>query len=159
MNGLLMRASLDQIDKKILAELQRNARLSHQELSERVGLTPTPCARRIRNLEQAGVINGYSANIDEAGMGFGFSVFVSVRLDHQVDDRLLNFEREIGLMPEVVDCWLMTGNRDYLLRIAVADLNEFEQFLTRCLTKVDGVASIESSIPIRRVKHQVARLF
>lgn len=154
-----MPASLDQIDKKILAELQRNARLSHQELSERVGLTPTPCARRIRNLEKAGIINGYAANIDEAGMGFGFSVFVSVRLDHQIDDRLINFEREIGLMPEVVDCWLMTGNRDYLLRIAVADLTEFEQFLTQNLTRVDGVASIESSIPIRRVKHQVARLF
>lgn len=149
---------MDQIDKKILAELQRNARLSHQELSERVGLTPTPCARRIRNLEKAGVINGYSANIDEAEAGFGFSVFVSVRLDHQVDDRLLNFEREISLMPEVLDCWLMTGNRDYLLRLAVVDLNEFERFLTGRLTKIDGVASIESSIPIRRVKQQMARL-
>lgn len=154
-----MKDSIDQIDKKILVELQRNARLSHQELSDRVDLTPTPCARRIRNLEKAGIITGYSANIDESGVGFAFSVFVSVRLDHQVDDRLLNFEREIGLMPEVVDCWLMTGNRDYLLRIAVADLNEFERFLTGNLTKVEGVASIESSIPIRRVKQQMARLF
>jgi len=153
-----MQGSLDQIDKKILAELQQNARLSHQELSERVGLTPTPCARRIRNLEKSGIIEGYSANIDEAGVGFGFSVFVSVRLDHQVDDRLLNFEREITLMPEVIDCWLMTGNRDYMLRIAVADMVEFERFMSGRLTKVDGVASIESSIPIRRVKQQMARL-
>jgi len=149
---------MDQIDKKILAELQRNARLSHQELSERVGLTATPCARRVRNLEKSGVITGYSASIEESRIGFAFSVFVSVRLDHQIDDRLLNFEREVSIMPEVVDCWLMTGNRDYLMRVAVSDLNEFEQFLTGRLTKVEGVASIESSIPIRRVKQQMARL-
>ncbi|OED38971.1 AsnC family transcriptional regulator [Chromatiales bacterium (ex Bugula neritina AB1)] len=154
-----MRFELDATDKKILVELQGNARVSHQELSERVGLTPTPCARRIRILEKAGVITGYSANIDETAVGFGFSVFVSVQLDHQIDDRLINFEREIKLMREVVDCWLMTGKRDYLLRIAVVDLHEFERFLTGRLTKVAGVASIESSIPIRRVKQQMARLF
>ena len=139
--------SLDQIDKKILAELQKNARLSHLELSDRVGLTPTPCARRIRNLEKSGIITGYSASIDEAGVGFAFSVFVSVRLDHQVDDRLLNFEREITLMPEVIDCWLMTGNRDYMLRLAVADLNEFERFLTGRLTKVEGCLLYTSPSP------------
>jgi Lrp/AsnC family leucine-responsive transcriptional regulator len=149
---------LDSIDRKILASLQQDARLTHQELSERVGLSPTPCARRIRNLEAAGVITGYSANIDEAKLGFGFSVFVSVQLDRQIDDRLINFEREITLLPQVMDCWLMTGNRDYLLRIAVADLMEFENFLTGRLTKIEGVASIESSIPIRRVKGQMARL-
>jgi len=150
---------LDQIDHKILTELQADARLTHQELSERVGLSPTPCARRIRNLETSGVITGYSANIDESKLGFGFSVFVSVQLDRQIDDRLINFEREVSLLPQVMDCWLMTGNRDYLLRIAVADLLEFERFLTGRLTKVEGVASIESSIPIRRVKGQMARLY
>lgn len=149
---------LDQIDHKILGELQRDGRLSHQDLSERVGLSPTPCARRVRNLEANGVITGYSANIDEAKLGYGFTVFVSVQLDRQIDDRLINFEREIALLPQVIDCWLMTGNRDYLLRIAVVDLLEFEQFLTGRLTKVEGVASIESSIPIRRVKGQMARL-
>lgn len=153
-----MATRLDQIDKNILAELQRDGRLSQHDLGERVGLSPTACARRIRNLEKAKIINGYSANIDETALGFGFSVFVSVQLDHQIDDRLLSFEREVNLMPEVVDCWLMTGNRDYLLRIAVIDLHEFERFLTGRLTKIDGVASIESSIPIRRVKEQRARL-
>lgn len=153
-----MAISLDKIDKKILTELQKNARLSNQELSERVGLSATPCARRIRNLEKSGVIKGYAANIDETLTGFGFAVFVSVQLDRQIDDRLHRFESEIEQMPEVSDCWLMTGNRDYLLRITLADLTEFEHFLTGRLTKIPGVASIESSIPIRRVKEQMARI-
>ena len=110
-------------------------------------------------MEAEGLIAGYSARIDEAKMGFGFSVFVSVRLDQQVDSRLQDFERSVRDMTEVVDCWLMTGSFDYLLRVAVADLNEFESFLTGRLTKVAGVASLESSIPIRRVKDAHSRLY
>lgn len=149
---------MDEIDQRILRELQADARLSHQELGERVGLSPSPCARRIRRLEADGVIKGYSAQIDEAKMGFGFSVFVSVRLDQQVDGRLEEFEGNVRRYSEIVDCWLMTGSFDYLLRVAVADLDEFETFLTGRLTKIPGVASIESSIPIRRVKNQISRL-
>lgn len=149
---------MDSIDHKIIAALQNDARLSHHELAERVGLTASPCARRIRKLEEAGVIRGYSARIDEARMGFGFSVFVSVRLDQQIDSRMSEFERSIAACSEVVDCWLMTGSFDYLLRVAVADLAEFETFLTGRLTRSAGVASIESSIPIRRVKDQNSRL-
>ena len=149
---------MDAIDLKILTELQRDARLSNYDLSERVGLSASPCSRRIRKLEEAGVIEGYSARIDEAAMGFGFSVFVSVRLDRQVDARLQEFESAIGVCLEVVDCWLMTGSFDYLLRIAVRDLKEFENFLTSRLTKIPGVASIESSIPIRRLKNANSRL-
>lgn len=148
---------LDTIDRNILAELQRNARLTHQELGARVGLSPSPCARRVRALQDKGVILGYIAEIDEGKLGKGFSVFISVKLDHQIDDRLVNFERAVSRFPEVMDCWLMTGNRDYLLRVAVSDLSEYERFLTGHLTKVDGVASIESSIPIRRVKGSSAR--
>lgn len=153
-----MTTEIDAIDRRILAELQREGRLTHQELSERVGLSPTPCARRLRNLEEKGYISGYAALIDEARMGFGFTVFVSVQLDRQVDDRLVSFESAIAQFPEVVDCWLMTGNRDYMLRIAVSGLAEYEQFLTGRLTKVPGVASLESSIPIRRVKGRQSRL-
>jgi len=149
---------LDQIDHRILKELQTDARISHQDLSERVGLSPSPCARRIRRLESEGFITGYSAVVDEMRMGFGFSVFVSVKLDQQVDRRLVEFERAATLCPQIVECWLMTGSFDYLLRVSVADLNEFEQFLTGTLTKIVGVASIESSIPIRRVKHQQSRI-
>jgi Lrp/AsnC family leucine-responsive transcriptional regulator len=149
---------IDATDRRIIAELQRDARLTHQELSERVGLSPTPCARRVRILEEKGYITGYAALIDEGRMGFGFTVFVSVQLDRQVDDRLVSFEKAIAQFPEVVDCWLMTGNRDYLLRVAVSGLNEFERFLTGRLTKVSGVAALESSIPIRRVKGLQSRL-
>jgi Lrp/AsnC family leucine-responsive transcriptional regulator len=149
---------LDDIDGRILKELQRDARLSHQDLSARIGLSPSPCARRIKRLENAGYITGYTALIDETKLGFQVSVFVSVRLDQQVDDRLVSFEREIARYPEVVDCWLMTGSFDYLLRVVVRDLAEYEHFLTGRLTKVPGVASLESSIPIRRVKDQAARL-
>lgn len=149
---------LDDVDLRILHELQRDARLAHQELSERVGLSPSPCSRRIRIMESNGVIKGYSANVDERAVGFSMSIFVSVKLDRQIDDQLVGFERAIALCPEVVDCWLMTGNRDYLLRISVRDLEEFEHFLTARLTKITGVSSIESSIPIRRVKGGHARL-
>jgi Lrp/AsnC family leucine-responsive transcriptional regulator len=150
--------SLDSIDRAILREVQRDARLTLQELSGRVNLSPSPCARRVRILEERGYISGYHAHLDEAKLGYPFSVFVSVKLDHQVDDRLQAFEQAVNAYPEVIDCWLMTGTRDYLLRVAVADLVEFEGFLTRRLTKVPGVASIESSIPIRRVKKGFSRL-
>lgn len=153
-----MSYDLDDIDLTILRELQRDARLSHQALSERVGLSPSPCSRRIRILESKGIIEGYSARIDERKLGFAMNIFVSVKLDHQIDDRLMSFEREIARCPEVIDCWLMTGNRDYLLRVSVRNLEEFERFLTARLTKIKGVASLESSIPVRRVKGGMARL-
>lgn len=149
---------IDSLDLRILSELQRDGRLSIQDLSKRIGLSPTPCARRLRILEQNRIIRGYSAIVDEVQLGFPISVFVSVKLDHQIDDRLQLFEAAIRQIPEVTDCWLMTGGRDYLVRVAVADLSEFERFLTGKLTKVEGVASIESSIPIRRVKAESARL-
>ncbi|MEC8307877.1 MAG: Lrp/AsnC family transcriptional regulator [Litorivicinaceae bacterium] len=149
---------IDGIDAKILKALQRDGRLSQLELADEVGLSPTPCTRRVKKLEADGYIRGYTALIDEERLGFGFSIFVSVRLDKQIDDRLVTFERAVACYQEVVDCWLMTGGFDYLLRVAVADLHEFERFLTRKLTKIEGVASIESSIPLRRVKESVARL-
>ena len=149
---------IDAIDLKILKVLQGDGRLSQLELADEVGLSASPCARRVKKLEAEGFIRGYTALISEEKLGFGFNIFVSVKLDKQIDDQLVNFEESITLCPEVVDCWLMTGGFDYLLRVAVTDLNEFEQFLTRRLTKFDGVASIESSVPLRRVKDSVARL-
>ena len=153
-----MEADLDSFDRAILRELQRDARISHLDLAAKVGLSPSPCARRIRKLESMGVLTGYAARIDEGKLGFGFNVFISVRLDRQRDDRLSLFEREVRLCPEVVECWLMTGSFDYLMRVTVRDLAEFERFLTGRLTKLPGVASLESSIPIRRVKQDPARL-
>ncbi len=149
---------IDEIDRRILRALQKNGRQSIQDLSVQAGLSATPVARRVNALEKAGIIVGYTALCDEAALGFGISVFVSVRLDTQVDDALVTFEHAVMTFSEVVDCWLMTGNRDYLLRIATSDLQEFEQFLTGRLSKVRGVASIESSIPLRRIKSSIARV-
>lgn len=149
---------IDTTDRRILFELQREGRLTQAELGERVGLSATPCARRVKRLEERGYITGYGARIDEAKMGFSFVAFISVKLGRQVEDELQTFESAIGECDEVVDCWLMTGTRDYLLRVAVADLEEFERFLTNRLTKIPSVASIESSIPIRRVKARDSRL-
>jgi Lrp/AsnC family leucine-responsive transcriptional regulator len=149
--------SNDDFDTAILRELQKDGRATITDLSDRVGLSPSPVARRLHNLEQAGVITGYAALLDEVKLGFGVSVFVSVQLDKQVDGALATFEAAIKDFPEVVDCWLMTGNRDYLLRIATSGLTEYERFLVGTLTKVPGVSSIESSIPLRRVKSGLSR--
>jgi len=149
--------NIDEFDVKILRALQQDGRMSVQELAQTVGLSATPVSRRVKKLEDAGVIHGYSALIDETLLGFGVSVFVSVQLDKQVDEALAVFEATIKEFPEVVDCWLMTGNRDYLLRIATRGLADFEQFMTGKLTKIPGVASLESSIPLRRVKSGLAR--
>jgi len=149
---------IDEFDIKILRALQQDGRISINDLSDHVGLSPSPVARRVRNLESAGILAGYRAIIDEAALGYDVSVFVSVQLDKQVDSALAEFEAAIADFPEVVECWLMTGNRDYLLRIATTGLKEFEQFLVGRLTKVNAVASIESSIPLRRVKVGLARI-
>jgi Lrp/AsnC family transcriptional regulator, leucine-responsive regulatory protein len=150
-------ATIDSFDIQILRALRSDGRISVQDLSARIGLSATPTARRLRRLEDCGIVTGYCALIDEAALGYSVSVFVSVQLDRQVDDALARFETAVATFPEVVDCWLMTGNRDYLMRVATSGLKEFEQFLVGRLTKVPGVASIESSIPLRRVKSGVAR--
>ena len=155
---MMKSANIDQLDRSILQMLQRNGRATINEVSETVGLSPSPVARRVRLLEEAGIITGYAAQIDEVALGYGFSVFISVKLDKQIDEALVKFEAAIRLFPEVVDCWLITGNRDYLLRIATNGLAEFERFLVGKFTKLPGVASIESSIPLRRVKVGMARI-
>jgi Lrp/AsnC family leucine-responsive transcriptional regulator len=151
-------AEVDPLDLRILQALQKDGRASIQDISESVGLSPSPVARRLKMMEKSGILTGYTALIDEAALGYGFSVFLSIKLDKQVDDTLAQFESAIAKLPEVVDCWLMTGNRDYLLRIATSGLPEFERFLVGKFTKLPGVASIESSIPLRRVKSGQTRL-
>jgi Lrp/AsnC family leucine-responsive transcriptional regulator len=150
-------APLDAFDIRIIQILQREGRLSLQDLSQRIGLSPTPVLRRVRRLEADGVITGYAALVDEVAIGFPVQVFVSVKLDRQVDAALVSFESAIQDFPEVVDCWLMTGNRDYLLRIVTDSLAGFEAFLTGRLTRLPSVSSIESSIPLRRVKAGISR--
>ena len=147
---------LDDIDRRILAALQADGRMTAQELADRVGLSASPCARRVRLLEEAGVVKGYVAVIDQAKVGLPISVFASVKLERQREDDLDRFSQAVARWPEVVDCYLMTGQRDYLLRIVVSDLESYERFIKDKLTRLDGVASIESSFALGQVKRSNA---
>jgi len=149
--------NLDAFDLKILRALRRDGRMSILDLADEVAMSATPVSRRVKALEASGIISGYCAIIDEAALGYEVSVFVSVKLEKQVDEQLETLEAAIRGFPEVVDCWLMTGNRDYLLRVVTRGLADFEQFLVGRLTKIPGVASIESSISLRRIKSGVSR--
>lgn len=147
---------LDAIDVRILAGLQRDGRISVTELAEKVGLSPSPCLRRIRLLEEAGVISGYVAVVDQNRVGLGVSVFASIRLERQREEELERFNAAVSKWPEVMECYLMTGTRDYLMRIVVGSLDEYERFIKQKLSRLDGVLSIESSFALSRVKHTTA---
>lgn len=139
-------------DYRILEELQQNGRLSNQELSERVALSPSPCLRRTKLLEDAGIISGYTAVVDQKAVGLSVTAFVQIKLERHSDDTVATFEAAIERMPNVMDCWLMTGDADYLLRIVTTDLDDFERFVRESLQKVPGIASISSSFAYGRVK-------
>ncbi|KKB10210.1 AsnC family transcriptional regulator [Devosia chinhatensis] len=142
----------DALDRRILRALQEDGRMTVQALADRVGLSPSPCLRRVRQLEKAGVISGYSANIDQKAVGLPVSVFVSIKLERQRAGNLDAFGVAISQWPEVMECYLMTGQFDFLLRVVCADLEAYEQFLRNKLTQLDGVASIESSFSLGAVK-------
>jgi Lrp/AsnC family transcriptional regulator, leucine-responsive regulatory protein len=152
----LRTGGLDAIDLRILARLQDNARLTNVELAEAVGLSPSPCLRRVRELEQLGTIRRYVALLDPAAIGLPVSVFVNVTLERQVETALERFEAAILKRPEVMECYLMTGDADYLLRVVTADLSAYERFLVEHLTRVPGVASIKSSFALKQVKYRTA---
>ena len=143
---------MDNLDKKIVFELQKNGRLSNFDLAEKVGLSPSPCLRRIKNLEKKKIISGYTAIIDEELFGYPITAFVSVRLENQTDGTLKVFEEGISHLDEVVDCWLVTGNRDYLLRVVAINLKTYEKFMREDLTKIKGIASIETNFALGSVK-------
>ncbi len=144
---------LDDIDRRLLGALQENGRLPVTDLAEKIGLTTSPCLRRLKILEQAGIIRGYAALVDQQQVGLPVSVFVSVKLEMQREEALERFEATIRDCPEVVECYLMTGPRDYLLRVVAQDLSAYERFLKQTLTRVEGVASIESSFALTQVKY------
>lgn len=146
---------MDEIDKKILRELQSNARLSNQELADRIALSPSPCLRRVRALEKQGIIRGYHASVDQEACGLPINVFVLVKLDKPTEDNMRDFERHIESMDEVLECFLMTGNHDYLLHVVSESLKTYEQFIRRQLTPLDNIASIESSFAFGQVKRKI----
>ena len=147
------KSDLDEIDRKILMVLQSDGRISLSDLSEKVNLSPSPCLRRIRRLESSGIISRYVAVLDQAKVGLPVSVFVSIKLESQRVEALERFKRVIAKWPEVLECYLMTGPRDYLLRIVAADLGAYERFLKQKLTRIDGVASINSSFALEQTKY------
>jgi Lrp/AsnC family leucine-responsive transcriptional regulator len=145
--------TLDAIDRRILRHLQQDARLSTADLAQKVGLSTTPVWRRVRALETSGVIKGYQALVDADAVGLRVSVFVHVSLEKQVESALEAFEAAIRRRPEVMECYLMTGDADYLLRVVVSDLRDYERFIMDHLTRIRGIASIKSSFALRPVKH------
>lgn len=148
--------TLDVIDRRILENLQDDARMRNVDLAGKVGLSPSPCLRRVGNLEQTGVIRGYATLLDAEAVGLPVSIFVSVTLEKQVERALKIFEKHIRARPEVMECYLMTGDADYLLRVVTADLAAYEKFLIGHLTRIPGVASIKSSFALKQVAYRTA---
>ncbi|WP_454011396.1 Lrp/AsnC family transcriptional regulator [Aquamicrobium terrae] len=146
------KSEIDAIDRKILSILQANGKISIGELAEKVGLSPSPCARRVRLLEKAGTIKGYAAIIDQKRVGLPISAFASIKLERQREEDLDRFGEAVSRWPEVLDCYLMTGQRDYLMRIVAADLESYEHFIKSKLTRLDNIASIETSFALGQVK-------
>ena len=147
---------MDDLDKRILMELQENARLSNVNLAEAVGLSPSPCLARVRALEQTGVIARYVALLDPQRLGLNVSVIIQVSLEKQVGATLDRFESAIRAMPEVMECYLMTGECDYMLRVVVPDVPALQQFIVERLSKVAGVSKIRSSFTLKQVKFNTA---
>ena len=141
----------DRTDRAILETLQRNGRTSNVELAAAVHLSESACLRRVRQLEDSGVIGRYAMLVDQAKVGFPTDVFVQISLNRQQGEDLARFEEAVALVPEIMECHLMTGDADYLLRVIAADAADFERIHTRHLTRLPGVARVHSSFALRQV--------
>ena len=147
---------LDATDWRILGLLQGDARMSNVELAKAVGLSPSPCLNRVRALEEAGYISRYVTLLDALRVGLKVSVFIQVTLERQIEPALGTFEKAIRGRPEVMECYLMTGDADYLLRVVVPDIQVLEHFILNFLSRVPGVGNIKSSFALKQVKYQTA---
>lgn len=144
--------NLDEFDRKILEAMQQNGRLTIVQLSEQIGLSTTPCQRRLKRLEDEGYIKGYTAVIDPLKLNYQINVFVSVKLERQAEEFLERFEDRISKLPEVMESYLMSGGgRDYMLRVVAKDLLSYERFLVEHLARIPGVANIDTSFSIKQV--------
>jgi len=147
---------LDPLDLRILAELQADGALSNVELARRVHLSPSPCLIRVKALEAAGVIHKYVALADAAALGLGLNVFINISLKEQSREALAIFEQRIAEHDEVMECYLMTGDSDYLIRVAVKGMGELEKFILEQLTPIPGVEKIRSSFALKQVRYKTA---
>jgi Lrp/AsnC family transcriptional regulator, leucine-responsive regulatory protein len=143
---------LDRYDRQILVELQQDGRLSNQELAERIGLSPSPCLRRVRALEEAGFITGYRAELDARKLDLSLMVILSISMDRHTPERFERFDAAVKEMPEVLECLLITGREaDYQLKVVVRDMDAYQDFLLNRITRLEGVAGVHSSFVLRRV--------
>lgn len=149
--------TLDRYDRHILVELQRDGRLSNQELAERIGLSPSPCLRRVRALEEAGFIIGYHAELDAKKLDLTLMVILSISMDRHTPERFERFDTAVKNMPEVLECLLITGREaDYQLKVLVRDMDAYQDFLLNKITRLEGVAGVHSSFVLRRVLERQA---
>ena len=148
--------SLDSTDLRIISVLQESAKITNSELAERVGLTPSPCLSRVRILETEDIINSYVALVTPGAVGLPISVFIHVTLERQIFSSTEHFESEMKNHQEVMECYLMTGDSDYLIRVVVADIATLEAFIVDKLSKIAGVSNIRSSFALKQVKYKTA---
>jgi Lrp/AsnC family leucine-responsive transcriptional regulator len=149
---------LDKIDKQILHELQRNARISNLELAEKVNLSPTPCARRVKQLEESGIITDHITLLDGEKLGLNLTAMISVTMEKHTAELFEKFERDAAYLPEVMECYLVTGqDSDFLVKALIRDMRHYEEFLLRRLTKLEGVSGVHTSFVLRQPinKHQL----
>jgi Lrp/AsnC family leucine-responsive transcriptional regulator len=148
---------LDAYDIKILAELQADGGLSNQEVAERVGLSPSPCSRRIRHLEEIGVIRQRAVRLDPQKLGLDLTVLIHIRMDRHTPERFAQFEAAVRAYPEVQECYLITGQEaDYQLKIVVPNMDEYQRFLLEKITRIDGVIGVHSSFVLRKAVDSIA---
>ncbi|ABP34767.1 Lrp/AsnC family transcriptional regulator [Polynucleobacter asymbioticus] len=147
---------IDTIDLKILNELQNDSSHSNVELAKRVHLSPSPCLMRVKALKDKGVIRNYVALADPKSLGLGLNVFISISLKEQSKEALAEFEQRISEHDEVMECYLMTGDSDYLIRVAVADMAALEKFILEQLTPISGIEKIRSSFALKQVRYKTA---
>ncbi len=143
---------MDEKDRQIVAALQQDGRLSIQDLSEKVNLSPSPCLRRVRLLEEKGIITGYTALVDERAYGLPVTAFVRIRLERHNQAAIATFEQKVRAIDAIIDCYVMTGDADYLLRVLVTSLQDYEDFVRSRLHRIEGIASIDTSFAYGTVK-------
>jgi Lrp/AsnC family transcriptional regulator, leucine-responsive regulatory protein len=143
---------MDRYDRKILMLLQANGRISNQELADEIGLSPSPCLRRVKALEDAGLITGYRALVDAKKLGYSLMALIYISMDQHTPERFASFENDISAIPEVLECLLITGQQaDYQLKIIVADMDGYQDLLLNKITRIKGVTGVHSSFVLRRV--------
>ncbi len=143
---------LDRYDKRILEVLQREGRISNQDLADRIGLSPSPCLRRVRALEDAGIITGYRALLDAGKLGLDLMAVLSISMDRHTPERFAAFDAAVSALPEVLECLLITGrDADYQLKVIVRDMAAYQDLLLNKITRIEGVTGVHSSFVLRRV--------